>query len=93
MASLSAENSVQRYGEADWSIELANLRRKASILSKCLSMARNGIDYTEQIQQDLLGIFADFEVPSTVGECQRQLRETKGQVKQVVAQSYAQRTK
>ena len=93
LASLSAENSVQRYGEADWSIELANLRRKASILSKCLSMARNGIDYTEQIQQDLLGISADFEVPSTVGECQRQLRETKGQVKQVVAQSYAQRTK
>jgi exonuclease III len=93
LASLTAEKSVQRYGEAEWSIELASLRHKVSILSKCLSMARNGIDLTRQIQHDLSGTAFDFELPSTIGECQTLLRETKLQVKQVVANSYAQRTK
>jgi exonuclease III len=93
MASLTAEKSVKRYGEAEWSLELASLRHKVSILSKCLSMARNGIDLTRQIQHDLSGTAFDFELPSTIGECQTLLRETKMQVKQVVTNSYAQRTK
>ena len=67
--------------------------RTPRIRNKCLSMARNGIDLTRQIQHDLSGTAFDFELPSTIGECQTLLRETKMQVKQVVTNSYAQRTK
>ncbi len=91
-ASLGAEKAVQRYGEASWSIELSRLRQKASILSKCISMARNGVDLTKQIDQDLTSVSFNFSIPATLQECQVMLRETKVEIKEVVTRSYAQRT-
>jgi exonuclease III len=45
-ASLIAEHRIHRYKDPPWSIELANARKKVSILSKALTMAKTGLDHT-----------------------------------------------
>jgi hypothetical protein len=48
-ASLIAERRIQCYKNPPWSIELAKARKKVSILSKALTMAKTGVDHTDII--------------------------------------------
>ena len=51
-ASLAAENRIKRYGEPAWSVALDQSRKRLSILRKCLSMIRTGLNTTQVIQDE-----------------------------------------
>ncbi|KAI2493806.1 hypothetical protein MHU86_20729 [Fragilaria crotonensis] len=51
-ASLSAERKMKRFGQPAWSIALVKARKKVTMLSKCLTMARTQLDHTLQLQED-----------------------------------------
>lgn len=91
-ASLAAEAKTRRYGDPAWSLALVKARQQVSLLSKCLSMARTGLDHRRQIQAHLEK-FPDavFHIPLTVQECKTRLREAKRVVKEIVQHSFERR--
>ena len=90
-ASLAAEKAMRRYGSPSWSVALATARRKVVFLQKCLSMAKTGSTHVVILQRMIELNPLDFTIPVDVKGCNSAIRETKKQIKDLVAQSYAQR--
>ena len=51
--SLSAEKRTKRYKEPAWSVELADARRKVSVLKKALSMAKTQVDHIDILEKEI----------------------------------------
>ena len=93
-ASLSAEQKMKRFGQPAWSIALVKARKKVTMLSKCLTMARTQLDHTIQVQEDAREFNegdAMYVLPATVHECTQAIRAAKSEVKAIVSQSFARR--
>ena len=90
-ASLSAEQQTKRTREPDWSVAIAEARKRVTILSKCLSAFKTGLDMTTILQQDMQKMNVPFSLPTTKSMCSTALREAKGQVNQLVHQCYERR--
>ena len=93
-ASLSAEQKMKRFGQPAWSIALVKARKKVTMLSKCLTMARTQLDHTLQLQEDASEFNegdALYVLPATVHECKQAIRAAKSEVKAIVSQSFARR--
>ena len=68
-ASLAAEKRIKRYGEPEWSVTLDQSRKKLTILRKCLSMLRTGLDLTPIIQTENAALQEPMTLPTTKVEC------------------------
>jgi exonuclease III len=91
-ASLSAEKKTQKYQSPAWSIALAKARTKVIVLTKCLSMARTGYNFTTEICKHLRdGTSLDDLLPRTKQECVEQLRQAKREVQQIICESFSRR--
>jgi exonuclease III len=77
-ASLAAEKRIKRYGEPAWSVTLDQSRKKLSILRKCLSMIRTGLNMTQVIQDENAALHEPMTLPTTKAECCVAIREIKG---------------
>ena len=86
--SLSTEKRIRKYKEPAWSIELAEARKKVSILNKSLSMARTNIDHTEIIQRDMNKLATPILYPESVEECSTELRKAKREVSEIISRSF-----
>jgi hypothetical protein len=90
-ASLIAERRIHKYKDPPWSIELDNARKKVSVLSKALTMAKTGVDHTEIIHKATVNMGEGFQVPTTAAECSTAVKEAKKQVKEIIARSFSTR--
>jgi exonuclease III len=90
-ASLIAERNTHRYREPAWSVELAQARKKVSILSKTLSALRTGLNLTTILTHDMTEMHNQFSLPTTRVSCSHALRNAKAQVRKIVLQSYTTR--
>jgi hypothetical protein len=68
-ASLASEKRIKRYGEPEWSVALDQSRKKLTILRKCLSMHRTGLDLTPIIQTENAALQEPMTLPTTKVEC------------------------
>ena len=76
-ASLAAEKRIKRYGEPAWSVALDQSRKKLSILRKCLSMIRTGLNMTQVIQDENAALHEPMTLPTTKAECCALIGEAK----------------
>jgi hypothetical protein len=90
-ASLDSENNTRQFREPAWSVALSQARRKLSILRKCLSMYRTGLDQSKIIQRDLTASDINMEIPCSKRHCYTMFNEVQTQVNQPVEKSYQQR--
>jgi hypothetical protein len=90
-ASLDSESNTRQFREPAWSVALSQARRKLSILKKCLSMYRTGLDQSQIIQKGLTVSNIDMEIPCSKQQCYTMLNNVQSQVNQLVAKSYQQR--
>ena len=91
-ASLAIEQKLKRYGDPAWSVALDRVRKSVTMLTKCLSMARTGLDITRYLHPPTQGDWDHpFNTPTTVHGCSTQLREAKQKVKELVQNSFPQR--
>jgi hypothetical protein len=88
-SSLSAEKRIKKLKEPAWSIELAEARKKVSILSKALSMAKTRIDNVGILQQEMSNLSSPILFPETIQECSAELRNAKRKVAEIIQQSFA----
>ena len=79
-ASLAAEQKIKRFGEPQWSIELAKVRKKAQVLQKQMSMIRTGIANHDTVQREWLDIGNCDTLPISARECSTLLRVTKKEI-------------
>ena len=89
--SLSAEKQLKKYKDPPWSIELAEARRKVSILNKVLSMAKTGVDNTDLISSEMEQLATPMLFPVTISECSKALREAKREVSTIIQRSFSTR--
>ena len=91
-ASLASENQMKRFGEPAWSVALDKARKKVTRLTKCLSMARTGLDITGHLSSEERAAWDEsFRIPTTIHECTTQLREAKRLVQEIVDFSFVKR--
>jgi exonuclease III len=90
-SSLDAERNTRQFREPAWSIALSKARRRLSILRKCLSMYRTGLDQSHIIHRDMATSNIDVEIPPSKRQCYIMLKEAKTQVDKLVATSFQQR--
>jgi hypothetical protein len=90
-SSLSAEKRIKKYREPAWSIELAEARKKVSILQKALSMDKTRIDNIKIITHAMSNLASPMLFPETIQECSKELRKAKREVAEIVQQSFATR--
>ncbi len=90
-ASLDAEHNTKQFREPEWSVALSQARRKLSILRKCLSMYRTGLDHLQIIKRDLDMTNIAMEIPISKRQCYNMINETQSHVHQLVTKSYQQR--
>ena len=90
-ASLQAETLVGRFGSPAWSIELAEARQRVSILTKQLSFLRTGYDNREKLQHAIARLQEPFELPKTILDCSKALRDAKYHTRNIVSQSFQRR--
>jgi exonuclease III len=90
-ASLDAEKAVKPYGEPAWSVALDKARRKGTILKKCLSLMRTGLDCGTIIDRKIISRSIDMVIPTIRPECSSQLRLATAEVNQIAQQSYQRR--
>ena len=76
-SSLAAEKRIKRYGEPAWSVALDQSRKKLSILRKCLSMLKTGLDMTQGIHASNAALNEPISLPTTKAECVIAIREAK----------------
>jgi hypothetical protein len=93
-ASLAAEARLKPVGEPAWSVALMNARQLVTILSKCNTMLRTGLDHQTQIQQ-YIATSKDimFVAPTTRQECNRRHRLAKRIVSEIIQTSFERRDK
>jgi hypothetical protein len=85
-SSLSAEKRIKKFKEPAWSIELAEARKKVSILSKALSMAKTRINNVGILQQEMSNLSSPILFPETIQECSAELRNAKLELPKCVYQ-------
>ena len=90
-SSLSAEKRLKKYKDPAWSIELAEARKKVSILSKVLSMTKTRIDNIGILQQEMNTLSSPILFPETIRECSTELRNAKREVAAIIQRSFATR--
>jgi exonuclease III len=90
-ASLDAEKQTKYFGEPAWSVALDKARKTVSVLKKCLSSIRTGLDHSTIIRSDLQKYGLDILLPTTLQECSSQLRTAQKAIKWLVANSFQQR--
>ena len=94
-ASLAAESQLKRHAKPSWSIKLTRARQLVLHLKKCKSMARTGLDHLSQIRETRLQEeepdSPPFEVPTTMQECEDQIKIAEKEVRRLVKDSFAQR--
>ncbi|KAI2491614.1 hypothetical protein MHU86_22931 [Fragilaria crotonensis] len=90
-ASLTAERKTHRYREPFWSVELAEARKKVTILSKCLSSLKTGLHCAETLTREIHELNDPISLPTSIRDCSSSLRKAKQDVKQIVSQSYQRR--
>jgi ribonuclease HI len=90
-ASLAAEQKITRFGEPQWSKELASARKKAQVLQKQISMMRTGIANHDTVQNEWSTIGGDDILPSSLRECSTLLRITKKEIMEIVSTSFQRR--
>ena len=91
-ASLAAEKQMKKFGEPQWSVALDKARKNVTRLTKCLSMARTGLDTTALLVPPNQAPWDEpFLIPTTIQDCTTQLREAKRQVQEIVNTSFPQR--
>ncbi|KAI2499205.1 hypothetical protein MHU86_15303 [Fragilaria crotonensis] len=78
-ASLDAEHNTKQFREPEWSVALSQARRKLSILRKCLSMYRTGLDHSQIIARDLNTTNIDMQIPSSKRQCYNMINEAQSQ--------------
>ena len=89
--SLSAEKRIKKYKEPAWSIELAEARKKVSILSKALSMARTNVDHMEILHREMNNMTTPVLFPESLEECSIELRKAKREVSEIISRSFTTR--
>ena len=88
-ASLSAERQMQKFGAPAWSVALDKARKLVTKLTKCLSMARTGLDVATHLHPSTQADWDEpFIVPQTIQECTTQLRSAKRKVSDLVNSSF-----
>ncbi|KAI2489362.1 hypothetical protein MHU86_25235 [Fragilaria crotonensis] len=93
-ASLASEQQLRKFGDPAWSVELDKAQKSVTSMTKCLSMARTGLDITSYLTPPTQAKWdTPFIIPTTIQECSKQLREAKQHVKEIVKQSFPQRDK
>ena len=92
-ASLDAERKKKHFREPACSVELAQSRQKVSILKKCLSAIRTGLDHRNILSHDITNAGLTIEIPSTLQECSSQLRTAQKEVRNIVSTSFQRRDK
>jgi exonuclease III len=93
-ASLEAEAKMKPVGEAAWSVALIRARQLVTIISKCNTMLRTGLNHTVQIQKYiLLSGDVQFVAPLTHQEGNRRLRTAKKIVDEIIKTSFLRRDK
>ena len=90
-ACLMGEKKLKRFGDPAWSVALDQARKKATILRKCLSMIRTGLNLTEIISESNKQLKDPLAIPHTKQECCTQLRQAKREVEDIVATSIQRR--
>ena len=90
-ASLAAEKTLKLFGEPEWSVALAQARKKRKLLSQLLSVIRTGLVIQESVIQGLRELDTSIEFPLTRQECSQKLRQAAAEVQTLVASSYARR--
>jgi hypothetical protein len=90
-ASLAAEKKIKRYGEAKWSLALAEARKKEQVLQKCFSMIKTRIANEDVIQREWNNACLEGPFPTLLRVCTHLLKQAKNEVTTIVKQSYQQR--
>jgi hypothetical protein len=91
-ASLDAEKKTKFFGEPAWSVELSMARQKVSILKKCLSSIRTGLDHSTILKRDIISKGLNITLPTTLPECSSQLRTAAvAEAKQIAGLSFHRR--
>jgi exonuclease III len=91
-ASLAAEQQMKKFGAPPWSVALDKARKNVTRLTKCLSMARTGLDTTTLLVSTSQASWDEpFIIPTTIQDCSTQLREAKRKVQDIVNTSFPQR--
>lgn len=93
-ASLAAEKRMKKFASPAWSLELVAARKQVKFLSTCITMRKTGLDHTAQLKEfQRRAPFEEqeFNIPSTLQECNEKLREAKSVVKNIVNDSFRRR--
>jgi hypothetical protein len=90
-ASWAAEQKIPRFGEPQWSKELASARKKAQVLQKQISLMRAGIANQDTVQNEWSTIGGDDILPPSLRECSALLRITKKEIMEIVSTSFQRR--
>ena len=90
-ASMTAEKRIPKYDTPAWSVTLTQARQYVSILTKQLSAIKTGIDHHHTLDSELQSLPASNDIshnlPQTIEECSRSLRQAKQLVKEIVTES------
>lgn len=70
--------------EPQWSLQLADARKRVALLKRLLSMHHTGINLQEQIFQIGRQIEAHFIHPTTVPECSSKLRSAATELREII---------
>ena len=90
-ASLDAERKTKHFREPAWSVELTKSRHTVSVLKKCLSAIRTGLDHSSIISKHVQDAGLNIILPSIQHECSSQLRIAQKAVKTIVSTSFQRR--
>ena len=85
-ASLAAEKRIKAYGEPAWSVALDQSRKKLSLLHKCMSKLRTGMDMTTIIDEQNAALIEPIDLPTTQQACLQAIRVAKNEIMDNVAQ-------
>ena len=90
-SSLTAEKRIPKYDTPAWSVALTQARQYTSILTKQLTALKTGIDHHHTLESaiQLLPESADIshQLPQTIDDCSKRLRQAKQMVKEIVKSS------
>jgi exonuclease VII small subunit len=90
-ASLTAEKRIPKYDTPAWSVALTQARKYVSILTKQLTVLKTGIDHHRTLESELQSLPASIAIshnlPQTIEDCSKSLRQAKQSVKEIVTTS------
>ena len=90
---LHAEKQCRQVGRDPWSPKLKKARLKVEIFKLALSMHRNGIDYSQQIERAIVNFVDLIEVPATLEEIKISLSHAQRELRTVLTTATEERKK